>query len=160
MRIALTGASGVLGTILMAHWSEPEFVQFESDISEYSNFKNWYEESGPFDGVIHLAALVPVEQAKAEPLRAFNVNVRGTLNVLETIRTQSLKNKPWIFYSSTSHVYENSKDPLKETSTINPITFYGQTKAQGDKWCEIYREQYGLNVCVGRIFSNSSPNQP
>ncbi len=159
MRLGLTGSTGVLGQALISYWSSAEFFPFKSDISEIKNVQEWYEKTGVLDGVIHLAALVPVDLVKADPLKAFEVNVGGTCNLLEVVR-KSAKKKPWIFYCSTSHVYETSLNPLKETSPINPVSLYGQTKAHGDKWCEIYRNQYNLPICVGRVFSYSSPKQP
>src|ERR1700677_2914580 len=159
MKIGLTGSTGVLGKALLSYWAGPEFVCFNSDISKNENFKNWFESCGDLDGLIHLAALVPVDQVKAEPLRAFEVNVSGTCHVLEAVR-KSTKKKPWIFYCSSSHIYETSSEPLRETSAINPVSLYGLTKAQGDKWCETYRKLYGLEISVGRVFSYSSPDQP
>lgn len=158
MRIGITGSTGVLGSSLIDQWTDHEFIPFKSDISDLKSVKNWYDESGPFDAVIHLAALVPVDKVKADPLRAFNVNVTGTCNLLEAIRLKA--NRPWIFYCSSSHVYKNSTESLKESSPIDPVSLYGQTKAQGDKWCEIYRDQYQLDICVGRVFSYSSKKQP
>jgi nucleoside-diphosphate-sugar epimerase len=160
MRIGITGSTGVLGQALLSNWSNAEFVSFRSDISKSKNVEEWFENAGPLDGLIHLAALVPVDLVKADPLKAFEVNVGGTCNLLEVVRKSKVEKKPWIFYCSSSHIYETSLNPLKETSPINPISLYGQTKAHGDKWCETYRSQYKLPICVGRVFSYSSPKQP
>jgi nucleoside-diphosphate-sugar epimerase len=160
MRIGLTGSTGVLGQALISNWTDVEYHPFKSDISEIKKVEEWYKNAGVLDAVIHLAALVPVDLVKSDPLRAFEVNVGGTCNLLEVVRKSSEEKKPWIFYCSTSHVYETSLKPLKETSPMNPVSLYGQTKAQGDKWCDIYRSQYNLPICVGRVFSYSSPKQP
>src|SRR5215472_4278289 len=110
MKILLTGSTGVLGQALLSHWKGPEFFCFRDDISQFAKIKRFYDDTGPFDAVIHLAALVPVDKVKADPLRAFEVNTLGTSNLLEVVRTSG--DSPWIFYCSSSHIYETSKTPI------------------------------------------------
>lgn len=163
-RIGLTGGRGVLGRSLQQHWADAEWITFGGDIRNVAEVKNWLADAGPLDAVIHFAARVPVVQVEADPLTAFKINVEGTVNLLETIRlarqAQESLSALWVFVASTSHVYASSDSPLKETSTIVPVTLYGQTKWQAEEWGRVYGEKFKLNVCVGRIFSYSSPLQP
>jgi nucleoside-diphosphate-sugar epimerase len=157
-RIGITGSTGVTGRTLMSQWKDDtEFLNFKGDITKKLEVREWYDSVLPLDGLIHLAALVPVHLVEADPMKAFEINVLGTLNLLEEVRRLSEKIKPWMFYSSTSHVYATSNDPISEDTPIDPINMYGETKAQGDKWCQIYMSRFGLPICKGRIFSCSSP---
>jgi UDP-glucose 4-epimerase len=68
-----------------------------------------------------------------------------------------------IFYASTSHVYESSALPLKETDLINPINSYGLTKRISELLLLDYcTKNKSLNLCIGRIFSfyHESQNPP
>jgi nucleoside-diphosphate-sugar epimerase len=164
--IGITGSTGVLGRALLKNWSNlsqnVEFIPFKGDIRNYSDVDQWICNAGKLDGILHLAALVPIAEVDKDPLNAFRVNTLGTLNLLESCRLRFGKEIcPWIFTASTSHVYASSSEKqfMTETSTLNPISTYGVTKAQGDQWAEIYRSKYNLPVCTGRIFSYSAPNQ-
>jgi nucleoside-diphosphate-sugar epimerase len=160
-KIGITGKSGVIGEALCKAWNGPDFSAFEGDIQDYDEVKNWFAESGPFDAIIHLAALVPTNLVDAEPLKAFKINVLGTCNILEICRTITQKKSPWIFIASSSHVYAstNTTTSISETAPMDPINTYGLTKAQADRWAEIYRTKYNLPVCIGRFFSFSAPDQ-
>jgi nucleoside-diphosphate-sugar epimerase len=156
--IALTGSSGVVGSRLQEHFKDAEFFVFNGDIRDAQAVKKFCRESAGCDGFIHLAALVPKQAVDSDPLEAFDVNVRGTLNVLEGLR-QLRSYAPWMFYASTSHVYASSLAPMKENGLLEPFTLYGLTKLQGEQWCKAYAREFGLKICVGRLFSFSDPLQ-
>jgi UDP-glucose 4-epimerase len=156
--IALTGSSGVVGTRLQKYLKNANFYIFDGDIRDSQAVKKFCRESAACDAFIHLAALVPKQAVDSDPIEAFDINVRGTLNVLEGLR--KLRNyAPWMFFASSSHVYASSLTPMKEDSLLNPFTLYGLTKLQGEQWCNAYARDFGLKVCVGRIFSFSDPLQ-
>lgn len=157
--IALTGSTGVVGTRLQEYFKDAEFFVFEGDIRDGQAVKKFCRESAACDAFIHLAALVPKQAVDSDPIEAFDVNVRGTLNVLEGLRL--LRNyAPWMFYASSSHVYASSPAPMNEDGLLEPFTLYGLTKFQGEQWCKAYTREFGLKVCVGRLFSFSDPLQP
>lgn len=86
-----------------------------------------FEENGPFDAVIHFAAFKSVGESVAQPLKYYENNISGTLNLLEIMKNHNCKN---IVFSSSATVYGSSKPPLVETSPVgagitNP---YGMTK--------------------------------
>ena len=167
LRIGITGSRGVLGRSLIKYWSmidsKIEFDTFNGDIQNIDEIDQWINNENRFHAIIHLAALVPTIEVDKNPLKAFRINSLGTLNLLETCRLKYSENEcPWIFYSSTSHIYssdEHQHQNIKESSLINPISTYGLTKYQADQWAELYRTKYRLPICTGRIFSYSSPNQ-
>ena len=157
--IALTGATGVVGTRLQEYFSDAEFLIFDGDIRDEKTVKKFCRAAASCDAFIHLAALVPKQAVDSDPIEAFDVNVRGTLNVLEGLR-QLRSYAPWMFYASSSHVYASSTVPMREDGLLEPFTLYGLTKLEGEQWCKAYRREFGLKVCIGRLFSFSDPLQP
>jgi nucleoside-diphosphate-sugar epimerase len=157
--IALTGSSGVVGTRLQQHFKDARFHIFNGDIRDKGAVNKFCRESVDYDAFIHLAALVPKQTVDSDPTEAFDVNVRGTLNVLEGLKP--LKDcAPWVFFASSSHVYASSPEPIKEDALLDPFTLYGLTKLQGEQWCRAYSREFGLSICVGRFFSFSDTLQP
>ena len=152
--IGITGASGVIGTILQEKLTNAgfNFSCFNGDITKKEDVKSWVSKEKP-TYIFHLAAMVPTIQVKENPLLAYDVNVSGTINLLsEVIKS---KEKIWLFYAGTAHVYKSSDKPIKETDAIEPVSLYGKTKYFGEDICiEASKiENYNLDVCIGRIFS-------
>jgi nucleoside-diphosphate-sugar epimerase len=149
MNIGITGASGVLGSILLKKLDEKgyEYSSFEGNIRKTSDIKKWADSSFPFDVVIHLAAIVPTAQVRENLGEAFEVNSVGTKNLVDVLNDKA--SKAWVFYSSTSHVYKSKDNPLSEDDEIEPVSEYGLTKYAG----EILAKRNYEKLCIGRIFS-------
>jgi UDP-glucose 4-epimerase len=102
------------------------------------------------DGVIHLAALWLL-QCYEYPRAAFDVNIRGTFNVLEACVANNIKR---IVYSSSASVYGDAvTDIMTEDHPYNNWTFYGATKIAGEHMLKSYHKRYGLNG-VGLRYMN------
>ena len=159
--IGITGATGVLGRILKEKLEDLSYTAntFNEDIRDSAAVHNWIQ-ANDFHAVFHLAALVPVTVVEKNPLDAYAINVGGTINLLNAIKT--LPNKPWLFYASTCHVYKSKKTPIAEDDEIEPINTYGQTKYTGEKVCTAYQLQTAAAICIGRIFSffHASQKEP
>lgn len=159
--IGITGATGVLGSILKEKLEALSYTvnTFREDIRNSAAVHNWIQANN-FHAVFHLAALVPVTVVEKNPLDAYAINVGGTINLLNAIKT--LHVKPWIFYASTCHVYKSKKTPIAEDDEIEPINTYGQTKYIGEKVCTAYSLQTAAPICIGRIFSffHASQKEP
>ena len=70
------------------------------------------------DIVIHLAAISSLPECQSNPVMAYDINVNGTLNILEICRKKNVKK---IIFASTSAVYENNINfPCKESDIVNP----------------------------------------
>jgi len=149
MKIGITGASGVLGTILIKKLGEKgyECSSFEGDIRKTSDIREWIDSSFPFDVVIHLAAVVSTSLVKEDLGEAFKINSVGTKNLVEVLNYKAPE--VWVFYASTSHVYKSKNEPISEDDEIEPISEYGLTKYAG----EILAKKNYKNLCIGRIFS-------
>ena len=148
MRIGITGGEGVLGSILVDKIKKQgiEYSLFGGDIREKEDVNSWTE-SESLEAVFHLAAIVPTSVVKDDLLSAFDVNAIGTKNLVDSLNTNSPNT--WMFYSSSSHVYKPSDNPIKETNEIDPTSEYGLTKYSG----EVLARKYYKNLCIGRIFS-------
>jgi UDP-glucose 4-epimerase len=102
------------------------------------------------DGVIHLAALWLL-QCYEYPRAAFDVNIRGTFNVLEACVAHKIKR---LVYSSSASVYGDSlTDVITEDHPYNNWTFYGATKIAGEHMFKSFHKRYGLNG-VGLRYMN------
>ena len=108
------------------------------------------------DGVIHLAALWLL-QCHEYPKAAFDVNIRGTFNVLEACVANKIKR---IVYSSSASVYGDAvTDMMTEDHPYNNWTFYGATKIAGEHMFKSYHRRYGLNGVGLRYMNVYGPRQ-
>jgi UDP-glucose 4-epimerase len=108
------------------------------------------------DGVIHLAALWLL-QCYEYPRAAFDVNIRGTFNVLEACVANKVKR---LVYSSSASVYGDAvKEPMTEEHPYNNWTFYGATKIAGEHMFKTYHKRYGLEGVGLRYMNVYGPRQ-
>jgi UDP-glucose 4-epimerase len=108
------------------------------------------------DYVIHLAALWLL-QCYEYPRAAFDVNVRGTFNVLEACVTQKVKK---LIYSSSASVYGDALEiPMTEGHPYHNKTFYGATKIAGEQMCRAFYHRYGLPYIGLRYMNVYGPRQ-
>ena len=92
--------------------------------------------------VVHLAALWLL-QCYDYPRAAFDVNIRGTFNVLEACRDYGIER---LVYSSSASVYGDAVEiPMTEEHPFNNRTFYGATKIAGEAMARAFAERYGLS---------------
>jgi UDP-glucose 4-epimerase len=109
------------------------------------------------DAVVHLAALIDVEESVKNPVETYDVNVTGTLNVLlEAVRKGV---KRFIYASSTAVYGEANPLPLREDYPPRPESPYGASKASAECFCEAFSRSFGLNTLVLRFFNVYGPGQ-
>ncbi len=108
------------------------------------------------DAVVHLAALWLL-QCYEYPRAAFEVNIRGTFNVLEACTANRIKR---LIYSSSASVYGDAlEEPMTENHPYNNWTFYGATKIAGEHMFKAYHKRYGLNGVGLRYMNVYGPRQ-
>lgn len=108
------------------------------------------------DGVFHFAALWLL-QCHEFPRAAFDVNIRGTFNVLETCVANNIKR---LVYSSSASVYGDAvEEPMTEDHPFNNKNFYGATKIAGEAMARAYHHRYGLNFVGLRYMNVYGPRQ-
>ncbi len=108
------------------------------------------------DKIMHLAALAGVRNSLLDPIEYEDVNVRGTLNLLEMAKKYKIKN---FVYASSSSVYgNNTKQPFSETDSVDtPISPYAATKKATELLAHVYSHIYGLNTTGLRYFTVYGP---
>jgi UDP-glucose 4-epimerase len=108
------------------------------------------------DGVFHFAALWLL-QCHEYPRAAFDVNIRGTFNVIEAAIRQKVKR---VVYSSSASVYGDAVEiPMTEEHPYNNFTFYGATKIAGEHMFKSLGARYGLDWVGLRYMNVYGPRQ-
>ncbi|MEI7456639.1 MAG: NAD-dependent epimerase/dehydratase family protein [Nitrosomonadales bacterium] len=108
------------------------------------------------DGVFHLAALWLL-QCHDFPRSAFDVNVRGTFNVMEACVKKGVKR---LVYSSSASVYGDAvEEPMTEDHPFNNKNFYGATKIAGEAMLRAFHHRYGLDYVGLRYMNVYGPRQ-
>lgn len=108
------------------------------------------------DGVFHFAALWLL-QCHEYPSTAFDVNIRGTFNVMDACVKTNVKR---LVYSSSASVYGDAvTDPMSEDHPFNNKNFYGATKIAGEAMMRAYHHRYGLNYVGLRYMNVYGPRQ-
>lgn len=109
--------------------------------------------------VFHLAATANVPYSVKKPRHDFEVNARGTFNLLRAV--QSLAKKARVVYTSTAAVYGSPiYTPIDEFHPLKPISPYGASKLAGEAYCSAFQETYGLEILTLRLFNIYGPRQP
>lgn len=108
------------------------------------------------DGVFHLAALWLL-QCHEYPSAAFDVNIRGVFNVLQSCVKNGVKR---LVYSSSASVYGDAiEEPMTEDHPFNNQNFYGATKIAGEAMATAFHHRYGLPIVGLRYMNVYGPRQ-
>ena len=109
--------------------------------------------------VYHLAASAGVRNSIKHPTFYCRNDILGTAKLLEYSKNNNVKK--FVFASSSSVYGEVSEEelPMKETSNPKPISPYSLSKLNGEMWCQLYRELYGLDTVMLRYFTVYGPRQ-
>lgn len=178
MKILLTGAAGGIGSTLGYYLYKKGHI-----LTFIDNLRNGYLENltingetfgkfynlsicnsnlnelikDDYDCIIHLAAITALPDCETNAVETINVNVSGTMNILECARKW---NVPHVIFASTSAVYENNKEKVfTEDLKVNPRLWYSLSKKMSEEVCESYRLNYGMPVTTLRFFNVFGPRQ-
>lgn len=139
---------------------DKNFTLLEGDIRDYSLLRNLFNREN-IDTVVHIAARAGVRPSINEPILYYDVNVRGTMNLLDMAKDYHVKR--FIFASSSSvygSVYGEKKVPFTEEDNVdNPISPYAATKKAGELICYTYHHLYNIPVVCLRFFTVYGPRQ-
>jgi len=109
------------------------------------------------DYLLHQAALRSVPKSMLNPREYNQVNIQGTLNLLEAARINRIKS--FVFASSSSVYGEVKQFPEKESFKPGPISPYALTKLAGEHYCRMFSCHYGLPTVSLRYFNVFGPRQ-
>lgn len=175
MRIMITGAAGFIGSQLAhALWKrgtelilvdnlsygkvdnlefkDHSFVNeiIKMDIRDINGIGNLMKNCH-IDYVYNIAGIAPLPDCQSNPQEAVDVNVTGTVNLLENCRKYGVKK---FIQASTNAMYENEIEfPTVEDKFNQPTLIYPNTKYVAERFCESYCRTYGMSVTCLR-FSN------
>ncbi|MGH9751570.1 MAG: GDP-mannose 4,6-dehydratase, partial [Blastocatellia bacterium] len=132
------------------HVNNPAYSLIEADIRDYGALKQIFSEQH-FDAIIHLAAKAGVRPSVNEPRVYTEVNINGTMNLLDLAERNGIKK--FIFGSSSSVYGPAATPPFKEDAPLAPISPYAATKASGEMLAHTYSHLYGMRIVCLRFFT-------
>ena len=176
MNILITGGLGQVGSYLTEELSKgehnrvtvldnfssnikdfvvpQEVVVVEGDILNKGLVDKLVSES---DFIIHTAAQVSVVNSIENPIQDAEVNISGTLNLLNAARKSDIRR--FIYISSAAVYGEPVYLPIDEKHPANPMSPYGLSKLTGERYTMLFHSLYGLPVVCLRLFNIYSPRQ-
>ena len=132
------------------------FILAETDITDRKSLEKVFGENKDISAIVHLAARAAARPSLDNPLLYAEVNILGTINLLELARKHGVKT--FIFSSSSSVYGANKKMPFSEADiTESQESPYAITKKTGEMLCKFYSETYGLNITCLRFFTVYGP---
>jgi len=136
---------------------DPNFRLVEGDLRDEGILEKIFKNE-KIDNIAHLAARAGVRPSIQNPLLYAEVNIRGTLNLLEACRKFGIRK--FVFASSSSVYGNNPKIPFAEEDPVdNPISPYAATKKAGELICHTYHHLYEIDVACLRYFTVYGPRQ-
>lgn len=146
----------------LKHWrldrlkSLENFQFHKADIRDRAALARLWDEAGPFDAVLNLAARAGVRQSLENPWVYFETNTTGTLNLLELCRRRGPEK---LVLASTSSLY-GSRNPVpygENADTNHPLSPYAASKKAAEALCHSYHHLFGIDVTVVRYFTVYGP---
>ncbi|MDO8527702.1 MAG: SDR family oxidoreductase [Deltaproteobacteria bacterium] len=176
MKVFITGGAGFIGSNVIRY-----FIDRNHEVVVLDNLSSGYLENIPkspkvrfiegdirdkeilnksmpgCDAVVHLAASVGNARSIENPNLDSEINVIGTLNILETARKNDIQK---VVYSSSAAIFgEPQQLPIDETHRFAPDTPYGVSKLAGELQALSYAKLYGMDCVALRYFNVYGPNQ-
>jgi len=141
----------------IAHLLEDQhFKLFQCDVRDKNKLEEIFRQEG-VDLVYHCAAVVGVKRTLGNPKEVLEVNINGTINVLEAALKSGCQKVVTI---SSSEVYGNPVEvPQREDSPKNVDLPYAISKLVGEKYAQIYYQKCGLKTTSLRLFNVYGPRQ-
>jgi UDP-glucose 4-epimerase len=134
-----------------------EHIDFEMIEGDLRSFHIVRDSVKGVDFVLHQGALPSVPRSVKDPITTNEVNINGTLNVLEAAREFHVKR---VVFASSSSVYGNIETmPKVENMPVAPLSPYALTKYAGERYCQVFYKLYGIETVALRYFNVFGPNQ-
>lgn len=175
MKVLITGAAGFVGSHLITHlkslnWDVSaaclphEHIDivvpvYEMDILNPATISEILEQTKP-DYIFHLAAQSSVALSWKQPDLTVDVNIKGTIHLLEAIRNMKYPVRILLIGSGEEYGYIFPEElPIREDTQLRPVNIYAGTKAAQGLFGQIYAYAYGLEIIIARAFNHIGPGQ-
>jgi UDP-glucuronate 4-epimerase len=187
MNILVTGAAGFIGSHVCEHFlnqnfnvvgvdnfdpyydrgikeknlqnslSNTHYQFYEKDIRDTASMSDIMK-THSIEVVIHLAAKAGVRPSLDAVALYYDVNINGTISLLESMRSNGITR---MLFASSSSVYgNNEKVPFSESDNVDyPISPYASTKKSGELLCHTYHHLHGFHITCLRFFTVFGPRQ-
>jgi UDP-glucose 4-epimerase len=174
MKCLVTGGKGFIGSHLVKRLREHNYEvlsidknflvsdlrkdeKFSNRIADIRDYAAMKESMHNVDTVFHLAAESKIGTCVEDPISASSTNDHGTCTLLQAARESGVKR---FVYSSTSAAYGLNESPNVETQTNDCLNPYSISKVNGENWCKVYNDLYGLKTIILRYFNVYGEGQP
>ncbi|MFN2382900.1 MAG: NAD-dependent epimerase/dehydratase family protein [Gemmatimonadota bacterium] len=135
--------------------TQPGFHFVEGDIRDAELVRRLMEQHRPV-AIVHLAARAGVRASLADPVGTCDVNLAGTLTLLDAARAAGCTK--FLFASSSSVYGDTAKVPFAEDDRVDrPVSPYAMTKKAGEEICYSYHHLHGIDVIALRFFTVYGP---
>ena len=167
-KLLITGAGGFVGKYLIDTFKKDDYEILACDINKKDNFDkdikykdmdilnqnmiNPILQDFKPDFLINLAAISSVGLSWQIPNKTMEVNVIGTINLLEAVHTYCPNCK--VLLIGSSEEYKSQDRPLKETDEVNANNPYGISKIAQENFAKMYKEKYGMKIVCTRSFNH------
>jgi UDP-glucose 4-epimerase len=175
-KVLVTGGAGFIGSVMVRHLLKEGYKVRAFDLSEtFRDYKTRLPEEAEVyrgsvldvndllnatdgcDYVVHLAAMLGVKKTETKRLECLNINIQGTVNVLEACVKDNIKK---VLFSSSSEVYgDQDIVPISEENPVNPKSVYAISKLAAEEYLKAYHKRYGLEYSIVRFFNVYGPGQ-
>ena len=181
MNILVTGATGFVGSYLIEyalakrcnvygmkrafttstknidHIKSDKLIWVDCDLKDHDNVDELLK-STVFERIFHLAAQTYVPASYHAPSNTMEVNIIGTVNLLESVRKYN--KDAVVMVCSSSEVYGHQINiPTKETEPFAPLSPYAVSKCTQDMLGTLYHKIYGLKTVIPRAFTHTGKRQ-
>ena len=177
MKSLIIGGAGFVGSYLIDHllndcrWSVA-VTKLENEIIEHKNvdvydlnildmeaISSLLKEVHP-DYIFHLAAQSSVALSWKKPSFTIDVNIKGSVNVLDAVRELDYKPRILLIGSGEEYGYITQDEvPVKEENHVRPGNIYAATKACQNMTGKIYADAYQMDIILVRAFNHIGPKQ-
>lgn len=173
--VLIFGCNGFVGHYLAKEFKDHDYLVIGSGITEPDNellqFVDTYEQLDILDKdrvsetikkicptfIVNLAAISSVGASWHIPVDTIEVNVNGSINILEAVKEFSINSKVLLIGSSEEYAVTDSR--ISEDNEVNANNPYGISKVTQERFAELYRKEYGLKIINTRTFNHSGVGQ-